>query len=192
MCFNYKGVVALRAKRSGKTDFQVESWNSHRKFIGMSDDDCKKKFGCLAKPAAPRGPKPVKNAIFEDIKKKELSKKSLQNWLESQEGSTIGYFLNDFFGTRGHTWGGGLPLLRKSLLIKVKETFSLKIRWVYPWILLKNFLGTLGDPKGFQKKIRLGAPFSGYPGTPKHCPILYYQLHNFKLKKSMIISLDFA
>ena len=171
MCFNYKGVVALRAKRSGKTDFQVESWNSHRKFIGMSDDDCKKKFGCLAKPAAPRGPKPVKNAIFEDIKKKELSKKSLQNWLESQEGSTR-LLPKWFFWHQGAHLGGGLPLLRKSLLIKVKATFSLKIRWVYPWILLKNFLGTLGDPKGFQKKIRLGAPFSGYPGTPKYFPYL--------------------
>jgi len=41
----------------------------------MSDDDCKKKFGCLAKPAAPRGPKPVKNAIFEDIKKKGIIEK---------------------------------------------------------------------------------------------------------------------
>ena len=29
----------------------------------------KKKFGCLAKPAARRGPKPVKNAIFGAMKK---------------------------------------------------------------------------------------------------------------------------
>ena len=29
-----------------------------------------KNFGCSAKPAARRGPKPVKNAIFEAIKKK--------------------------------------------------------------------------------------------------------------------------
>ena len=34
------------------------------------------------------GPKPVKIAIFEAIKKNEKSKKSLQNWMESQGGCT--------------------------------------------------------------------------------------------------------
>ena len=89
----------------------------------MSDDDCKKKFGCLAKPAAPRGPKPVKMPFLRTLKKKELSKKSLQNWLESQEGSTIGYFLNDFFGTRGHTWGGGFAPLKKITSNQSKSNF---------------------------------------------------------------------
>ena len=46
----------------------------------------KKNFGCSAKPAARRGPKPVKIVIFEAIKN-EKSKKSLHTWMESQEGS---------------------------------------------------------------------------------------------------------
>ena len=41
-----------------------------------------KNFGCSAKPAARRGPKPVKKCHFEAINKKEKSKIALKNWLE--------------------------------------------------------------------------------------------------------------
>ena len=35
----------------------------------------KKKFGCLAKPAAPRGPKPVKMPFLRTLKKKGIIEK---------------------------------------------------------------------------------------------------------------------
>ena len=55
------------------------------------------KNGWSAKPAAWRGPKPVKIAIFEVIKKNEKSKKSYK-------GTFIMIFL-----TPGGTLGGGFP-----------------------------------------------------------------------------------
>merc|ERR1712105_325192 len=38
----------------------------------------------------------------------------------------------------------------------------------------------------------MGTPFSGYPGTPKHCPFLNYPIRTLSLKKSKSVSLDLA
>jgi len=66
----------------------------------------KKKFGCLAKPAARRGPNPVKNAMKKQGK---IEKNRFKiGWNHKKE--ELGCFPNDFFGTRGHPWGGFAPL----------------------------------------------------------------------------------
>ena len=77
-------------------------------FLGMVDDDIKIKILRSAKPAAWRGPKPLKIAIFEAIRKNEKSKKSLQNWLESQEECTR-VLPKGFFGHQGAPLGGVCP-----------------------------------------------------------------------------------
>merc|ERR1711911_39873 len=67
----------------------------------------------------------------------------------------------------------GYPI-RHFKLKKIKE-FILRFGYF--------FLGLLRTLRAPTKKIRSGTPFSGYPGTPKHCPFLNYPVHHFKLKK---------
>merc|ERR1711911_520772 len=76
----------------------------------------------------------------------------------------------------------GYPI-RHFKLKKIKE-FILRFGYF--------FLGLLRTLRAPTKKIRSGTPFSGYPGTPKHCPFLNYPICHFKLKKSKSVSLDLA
>ena len=71
-----------------KKIFELRAETRTERSLGCQMTIAKEKFGCSANPAVRRGPKPVKNAIFEAIKKRKKLKKSLQNWLESQEGRT--------------------------------------------------------------------------------------------------------
>ena len=59
--------------------FELRAETRTERSLGCQMTIAKKNFGCSAKPAARRGPKPVKNGIFEAIKKKEKLKKSFQN-----------------------------------------------------------------------------------------------------------------
>ena len=52
--------------------------------------------------------KPIKIVIFDAMKKKQKSKKLLQNWMKSQEGSTRVLF-KWFFGYNGAHLGGPCP-----------------------------------------------------------------------------------
>ena len=91
-----------------KKIFELRAETRTERSLGCQMTIAKEKFGRSAKPAARRGPKPVKNGIFEAIKKKEKLKKSLQNWLESQEGRTR-LLPKGFFLAPGGTLGGVLP-----------------------------------------------------------------------------------
>ena len=75
--------------------------------------------------------------------------------------------------------------------IKIKTKNRSKMKWNHKKHVLGSFpndlLATRGHPKGIlrapQKIFTTPAKFFGYPGTPKHCPFLYKQVPNFKLKK---------
>ena len=67
------------------------------------------KNGRSAKPAAWRGPKLVKIAIFEAIKKTKIRKTLFKiGWNHKED--VQGYLSNDFLATRGHPGGGFAPL----------------------------------------------------------------------------------
>ena len=81
-----------------------------------------------AKPAARRGPKPVKNAIFEAIRKK----RKIEKIASKLVGITRRMLPKGFFGHQGAPLGGVLPPYRKSLLFtvgnfKLKKSISISL-----------------------------------------------------------------
>merc|ERR1711860_405476 len=73
------------------------------------------------------------------------------------------------------------------ITLSFKKSMSISLDFAINFF--KGLLGTLRAPK---KKFRLVAPFSGYPGTPKHCRFYTIMYLTLSEKKSMSISLDFA
>ena len=105
------GVAVHYAKRSGKRqNFRVESWNSHRMFIKMPDDDCKKKFRLLGQTGGAAGPETCKKCHFWSHEKTRKNRKNRFKIGWNHKKEELGCFPNDFFGTRGHPWGGFAPL----------------------------------------------------------------------------------
>ena len=49
-----------RAQKGKRQKFRVESWNSHRMFLGMVDDDCKGKIWALGQTGGAAGPETCK------------------------------------------------------------------------------------------------------------------------------------
>ena len=98
----------------------------------------KEKFGCSGKPAARRGPKPVKMAISEEFRKNRKNRLKIR-W--NQKKDVLGHSPNDFFchqGARG-VW----PPLRKSILFTVGN-IKLKINKYILRFCLDLIYGLLG------------------------------------------------
>ena len=74
-----------------------------------------------AKLAAWRGPKPLKIAIFEAIKKKTKNRKNRFKIGWNHKEDVLGYFPKDFLATRGHPWGGGFAPLKKIISIHTSQ-----------------------------------------------------------------------
>ena len=77
--------------------------------LGMVDDVIKINKWSLGQSGGVAGPETCKIAIFEAIKKNEKSKKSLQNWMESQ-GECTRVLSICFLAIRGPPSGGFAPL----------------------------------------------------------------------------------
>ena len=76
----------------------------------------KEKFGCSGKPAARRGPKPVKMAISEEFRKNRKNRLKIR-WNHKKD--VLGYFPNDFFCHQGAR--GGIAPLKKIHFIHSRQ-----------------------------------------------------------------------
>ena len=90
--------------------FELRAETRTERSLGCQMTIAKKKFGRSDKPAAWRGPKPLKIAIFEAIRKKTKNRKNRFKIGWNHKKEELGCFPKDFFGTRGHPWGGFAPL----------------------------------------------------------------------------------
>ena len=87
--------------------FELRAETRTERSLGCHMTIANEKIGCSAKPAARRGPQPVKYFIFEAIKK-EIIEKNASKLNESQEGSTR-VLPKCFFGHQGEPFGGCCP-----------------------------------------------------------------------------------